>query len=101
MNKNLIAAELLKMAKRMMSSVDEDMIDASPEDQVIYIADEVGGDLVTDYSGRSMYGKTCYGIEHNRTDDVQKLAENLGLGKGRIDNMGLRYIIYWPQVKGD
>lgn len=67
------------------------------------------------YSGRGMYGESCVGVS---TDNPQTVTLevydnwfNNGVGHKelkelyealkdvRIDNLGLRYIAYWPQAK--
>jgi len=66
------------------------------------IAEEVFGEVRDDYSGRGMFGATCYGITvGNRGDaeDAIKMAQRKGLGKGLMDNMGLGTIAYWPHYK--
>ena len=67
------------------------------------------------YSGRGMFGKECLGITvDNPLHDVQEIAYQLGLNNGDMDaepeeiiklpksvswdQMGTRYIVYWPQV---
>ena len=51
-----------------------------------------------DYSGRGMFGATCYGIVTDGPEIVDKLTP-LGTNQ-KIDNMGLDYIVYFPNLKG-
>lgn len=69
-------------------------------------------ELMTDYSGRAMYGDTCIGIigaardlilfvvrvstwfEEDDTELVEELADNV-----RSDNMGTDMIFYFPGIK--
>ncbi len=59
-----------------------------------------------DYSGRGMYGDTCFGIVCDITDfaifcaSVGSFMDDWDwLGRVRTDNMGLSTIWYWPGVK--
>ena len=67
------------------------------EDVLAEIAQEVGGDVRDDYSGRMMYGKTCYGIDCNNYIACLEAAGAKGLTGAKVDNMGLGWIVYWPQ----
>jgi hypothetical protein len=62
------------------------------------IADIVGGEMYERYSGRGMYGAQCYGIV---CDDpvpcIEHAAEN-GIKGAVYDQMGLQYIVYWPNI---
>lgn len=62
------------------------------------IANQVGGSLYEGYSGRGMYGKTCYGITCESYLEVIELAAEQGIKGARWDNMGKRYIVYWPDI---
>ena len=67
----------------------------------------------TDYSGRSMYGRTCVGAVMSDMQDAVGLVgwivaqadaaeqENVAeaLSNCRFDSMGRRTIIYWPSIK--
>lgn len=80
---------------------------------------DVEEEVRTDYSGRSMYGKTCLGytggslvefvaavalilIEddpHAESDDAWTLLEKIAeIGDGREDSMGRGRITYWPGI---
>lgn len=66
------------------------------------LANDTGGKLYTDYSGRGMYGDICMGVVIDNSDyeEVLEHAVKLGLKNHRTDSMGLRMIIYFPSVKG-
>jgi len=57
----------------------------------------------TDYSGRAMFGRTCYGITSREQNDEQviELAARNGLRGARVDSMGLGVIVYWPSINGE
>lgn len=84
-------------------------------------ADLCSGELRTDYSGRSMYGRTCPGVvvdcsavrlmvaltgvlvreavvKDEDTEEAIELAEQLAEDMS-TDNMGLGMIVYWPSWK--
>lgn len=67
--------------------------------KIIYeVAEIIGGKIYEGYSGRGMYGKTCLGID---CDDFQSAIEEaaaLGLKGASWDELGLGYIVYWPDV---
>ena len=46
---------------------------------------------VREYSGRCMYGRQCPGVTVDNPNDF--IAE-MGMTGLRIDNMGLKYIVY-------
>jgi len=59
-----------------------------------------GGELRSDYSGRGMFGRLCYGITcDNQTEALERIAQ-LNLPRPTTDNMGLGYIVYWPGIEG-
>jgi len=62
------------------------------------ICNEVDGNFRGNYSGRFMYGKCCVGIDTNDPELVRQLAEDFGIPAPTQDNMGLDYILYWPEV---
>ena len=68
-------------------------------EKVHEVADFVGGSVREDYSGRFMFGKSCWGIVTNDPDGAIRKATRLGLRGGRMDNMGLDYIVYWPHIR--
>lgn len=65
------------------------------------IATEVGGDVRESYSGRGMYGETCYGIVCDNANRCLELAGAAGLLGGKVDSMGRQMIVYWPNVRGE
>jgi hypothetical protein len=74
-------------------------------DEAIEIIEEVAGivdgEVRTEYSGRGMFGKTCYGIScRNGTTCIEEAAAR-GLRKAKTDDMGLGVIVYWPNIKGE
>ena len=70
--------------------------------------DERGLELVKRYSGRCMYGKTCYGIVCDSIKTILNLSDYIRdngfdsvvdvLGNVEIDNMGYQKIIYFRKV---
>lgn len=72
--------------------------------QLEEIADQVDGTVRDDYSGRGMYGKTCFGIVADNSvllgaALIITLGEDLGLQmaeKTVTDSMGRSTIFYWP-----
>lgn len=70
--------------------------------------DERGLELVKRYSGRYMYGKTCYGIVCDSIKTILNLSDYIRdngfdsvvdvLGNVEIDNMGYQKIIYFRKV---
>lgn len=63
------------------------------------IAEIVGGTLRNDYSGRGMYGETCYGIDCQSSTDCIETAAQFGIKGAKVDNMGKSWIVYWPHLK--
>jgi len=64
-------------------------------------------ELVTDYSGRGMYGGECIGIIASDTDRIllslsrrlpDHLAQKIEDAEVAHDSMGLREIVYWPSL---
>ena len=63
------------------------------------------GQVYFGYSGRGMYGATCFGVELDRSSDLFALGVELAsinpelaqaLGDMRTDDLGLGIIAYWP-----
>jgi hypothetical protein len=54
------------------------------------------------YSGRCMFGQTCFGFITNR-EGMNNAVTSCQRHKidYRTDNMGLDYIVYFPYVKGE
>lgn len=74
-------------------------MDLEDKIEILYeVADIIGGEMYERYSGRGMYGEQCYGIV---CDDpiscVENAAEN-GIKGAVYDQMGLQYIVYWPNI---
>lgn len=71
-------------------------------DDLYDAAHTVNGEIVTDYSGRGMFGAECVGIILENEGDLFTFArlfdDDLAelLGNPRWDSMGLREIAYWP-----
>ncbi len=61
------------------------------------IAADVDGKVRQEYSGRAMFDRTCMGIVTDSPERVIELAKQHQLGGHRMDNMGLKYIVYWPR----
>jgi len=56
----------------------------------------------TDYSGRGMYGRHCVAVKINDITDLYDLGRDVGNiwdNAPRIDNLGKRFIVYWPNAK--
>jgi hypothetical protein len=53
--------------------------------------------LREDYSGRGMFGRTCWGIVTAVPADV---IAAVGVKGAKMDSMGRRTIVYWPKVSG-
>lgn len=60
------------------------------------VADNIGGRLRTDYSGRCMFGAECLGIDCTDDRECIEEAASRGIRGGSRDNMGMGYIVYWP-----
>jgi len=60
------------------------------------VAEEYDGKVRTNYSGRGMCGRTCYGIV---TNDPNSVISAVGIRGACTDSMGLDTIVYWPSVK--
>lgn len=65
------------------------------------IAAEVGGSLRTDYSGRGMFGASCYGIVTDDATNCIEIAAEHGIKGARTDGMGLKTIVYWTHIHED
>ena len=71
------------------------------------LAQEVDGNIRTDYSGRGMYGKTCVGIVVDNLlalgGAITSVIEDEELRKelttnSNTDSMGYDTIVYWTRV---
>ena len=67
-------------------------------ERVATLAAECEGTVYEGYSGRSMYGKRCWGVV---CDDpfIKNQAKTVGLPPPRVDNLGLSFIHYWPTLE--
>jgi len=63
------------------------------------------GQVYFGYSGRGMYGATCFGVSLDRSSDLLAFGVELAcsnpelakaLGDMRTDDLGLGIIAYWP-----
>lgn len=61
-------------------------------------AEAVGGKVRTDYSGRGMFGRTCYAIDCTDKVECIEQAARFGLNNAKYDNMGENWIVYWPHI---
>jgi hypothetical protein len=64
-------------------------------------ADTVGGHVRNDYSGRGMYGETCYGIVCDNEEECIEVGALKGLRGANTDSMGKSRIVYWKSCKGE
>lgn len=53
--------------------------------------------LHADYSGRGMFGATCWSIY---CDDANDVICEVGLKGTKTDSMGKGSVVYWPNVTG-
>lgn len=65
------------------------------------VADTVDGEIRSDYSGRGMYGRTCYGIECEEPISCIENAAMQGITGANYDQLGLGNIVYWPRIRDD
>lgn len=79
------------------------MLDRDDAIEVIEeVADIVDGSVKTDYSGRGMNGRTCYGVyTRGDAETVQEEAAERGLKGASVDQLGKGYIVYWPKIVGE
>lgn len=76
------------------------------------IAEDLGMELRTDYSGRGMCGKTCIGFVHGTTNTEAAMEIAFYVAKNfpycdlindfknvRTDSMGRESIIYFPSIQ--
>jgi hypothetical protein len=77
----------------------------SPDEQKRYstairkVAEEEGWQIYEGYSGRNMYGKKCLGVVVSSPEVVVEMADDCLWPDPAIDQLGLQYIVYWPQLK--
>jgi hypothetical protein len=65
------------------------------------IAELIEGTVYPNYSGRFMFGKKCPGIVCSDPDYCEAEAHRRGFGHGKVDTLGLKYIVYWPDLSMD
>lgn len=85
------------------------MIDVNTIDNALDSIERVN--VRSDYSGRSMFGKTCFGIDFDHGSDVAEFFINLAeadadlarmlRSRMRQDSMGLGLIVYFPGISLD
>ena len=63
-------------------------------------AKAVEGQVHSDYSGRSMYGRLCYSIYCDSDIACIEEAASRGLKGAKVDNMGRGFVVYWPSLTG-
>ena len=67
------------------------------------LAKKRGLDFYPSYSGRFMFGATCIGFEGGRTECAALaylIEKKTGL-TANWDNMGLNFIYYFPDIRGE
>lgn len=62
------------------------------------VAAAVGGQVYAEYSGRGMYGRTCFGVVCADEVECIEAAAKIGLRGAKVDSMGRDAIVYWPNV---
>lgn len=69
------------------------------KEKIQEIAEEVGGHIYEGYSGRGMFGDKCFGVVCEDANRCLEVAGSKNIRGGKIDNMGLQMIVYWPRLK--
>ncbi len=64
-------------------------------DKLKAVAERMNSRFTAEYSGRGMNGQTCLAIITEHPEDV--IAE-AGIKGARVDDMGLRSVVYWPRL---
>ncbi len=64
-------------------------------DKLKAVAERMDSRFTATYSGRGMMGRTCFAIITETPEDV--IAE-AGIRGARVDDMGLRSVVYWPHL---
>lgn len=59
-------------------------------------AEAVGGSVQREYSGRGMFGASCYGIACDSPTDCIEEAAARGVRGAKVDQLGKGFIVYWP-----
>lgn len=69
------------------------------EELFMNIADNCrSAEVYKDYSGRGMYGDSCWGISSDDIADVIAIAAMHGLTGAKWDSLGRGFIVYWPRI---
>ena len=77
------------------------MTTKTPKKRALQLALEAMGAEPYSYSGRSMYGRECVGVTVDYPEVVKewaKTAPALGRARSLSDNMGKKYVVYFPSV---
>lgn len=62
------------------------------------ICDSIDNSSVYDnYVGRGMFNRKCLGISTDHYIKVIELAAQNGITGAKFDQLGMGYIVYWPQ----
>ena len=69
------------------------------EEKIHKLANAVKGRIYPHYSGRGMFGETCMGVVCSNIVGCLLVAGKLGLKNPKTDNLGLDYIVYFPDIK--
>lgn len=69
------------------------------EDLIQDIADESNGEVYSNYSGRGMFGKKCWGVYGDDPCAIIEEAAIRGFTGANMDSLGLQTIVYWPDVE--
>lgn len=65
------------------------------------VAAKVNGKIREGYSGRGMFGSTCYGIVCSDVNECIAQAGKFGIIGAKRDSMGMDYIVYFPDITED
>jgi hypothetical protein len=68
------------------------------EQKLEKVAKQVEGSVYKNYSGRFMFGEKCWGIVCRDVNSCIEAAARYKFTGARTDNMGLKYIVYWPKL---
>ena len=74
------------------------MTDSKIAEIIEQVAEHVGGTVNDSYSGRGMFGATCYSIYCNDHIACIEEASARGLRNACYDQMGKGMVVYWPGV---
>lgn len=66
---------------------------------IYQVAEAIGETVSTDYSGRGMFGKTCYSIDCDNLTECLMEVGKANLPVPSTDNMGKGYVVYWPDIQ--